>query len=294
MGKVKINKILIVLKVLFICLCGFSCVVFCDLCLDVFNYGYVNKFRNMIRALVLCAVCFICTYGICQIFQKSKLIYKIFVIIIVFLSLIFIGFYFFKSSELFEKINSVEDLRAYIDGFYKNASLIYIIIQFLQVVVLPLPSIIVTGAGVLLFGPFKCALLSCVGIICGSITSFFIGRIFGYKFVRWFLGNDNVEKWLSRIEGKDKILLAFMFLFPFFPDDMLCMLSGITKIKVKDFIIIVFITRIVSITISCFSLNNDIIPLNTWWGILLTLLFFVFAIIIFYFILKKENHKINR
>lgn len=291
MGKVKINKIIIVLRVLFICLCGFSCVVFCDLCLDVFNQDYINKFRNIIRAFVLCAVCFLCTYGICQIFQQSKLIYKLLVIIIVFLSLALIGFYFFKSSELFKKIKTVEDLRVFINGFYKNASLIYIIIQFLQVVVLPLPSIIVTGAGVLLFGPFKCAILSCIGIICGSVVSFFFGRIFGYKFVRWFLGKDNVEKWLSRIEGKDKILLSFMFLFPFFPDDMLCMLSGVTGIKVKDFMIIVFFTRIISITVSCYSLNNDIIPLNTWWGILLVVLFFVLATFVFCFILKKEKLK---
>ena len=165
----------------------------------------------------------------------------------------------------------------------------FILIQFLQVVVLPIPAFITVGAGVLLFGPLKGAIFSCIGIILGSIVAFFIGRIFGFKVAKWLVGEDSLNKGLNIIKGKDKIILTFMFLFPFFPDDILCFVAGITTLSPSFFIIMIIITRIISVFASSFSMNNNIIPYDTWWGILLWVIFILFTLLSMVLICKKGN-----
>ncbi|MBR2871034.1 MAG: TVP38/TMEM64 family protein, partial [Clostridia bacterium] len=146
-----------------------------------------------------------------------------------------------------DKVDSIDDLRDYVSSFGNFAVIIFILLQFLQVVLLPIPSFITVGAGVLLFGPLKCAIFSCIGIILGSIVSYFIGRIFGYRVAKWLVGENELKRGLQIVKGKDKVVLTFMFLFPLFPDDVLCFVAGITTISPTFFIIMIFITRIISI-----------------------------------------------
>ena len=89
--------------------------------------------------------------------------------------------YVVKITGFWDKIGSVESLRKYVSGFGAYAVIIFIAIQFLQVVVLPVPGFITVSAGVLLFGAFRGSLYSVIGIVTASIVAFFIGRVFGYK-----------------------------------------------------------------------------------------------------------------
>lgn len=271
-----------VFKIVLLCVFSFICIVFLDLILLRFTNGSIFKISQLLRSACLCILCLLSIYGTCLVFYKSKIIYKIVVLVLVLSSILLFFLYLFNNSDFLSRFKSVNDLREYIKSF-NNAPLIYVIIQFFQVVMLPIPSIIITGAGVLLFGPLKCAVLSCIGVILGSISSFFIGRILGYRFISWFFGKELVDKWLNKIESKSKIFLIIAFIFPFFPDDTLCALAGVTKIKVFEFLVIVFFTRIISIFISCFTLNNNVIPLNSWWGILIIILFLTAM----FFLIKK-------
>ena len=192
-------------------------------------------------------------------------------------------------SGLIDKIDSVEDLRAFISSFGGYSAVLYVVLQFLQVAVFPIPSFITIGAGVLLFGPLKAALLGVIGIIAGSVFAFIIARHFGVKAVKWLVGANNLEKGLKVIEGKDEILLTFMFIFPFFPDDILCFMAGLTKIKTSFFIIMIITVRILTVFISCFSINNSLIPYDTWWGAVLWAIYFVSAVIVAVIIYKKGD-----
>jgi len=105
--------------------------------------------------------------------------------------------------------------------------------------------------------------------------------------VSWLVGGDNLNTWIKRMKGKDKILLTFMFLFPFFPDDILCFVAGITAMSPTFFITMIFITRIISVFTSSFSMNNSLIPYDTWWGIVIWIVFFAFTFLATYFIYTK-------
>jgi len=49
----------------------------------------------------------------------------------------------------------------------------------------------------------------------------------------------------------------------------------------------IFITRIISVFTSSFSMNNSLIPYDTWWGIVIWIVFFAFTFLATYFIYTK-------
>lgn len=210
-------------------------------------------------------------------------------------------FYAICATGIIGKINSIESLREYINGFGSTAVLIYIIFSFLQVVVLPVPGSITVAAGVALFGALKCAFYSLIGILFGSIVAFAIGRFIGYKAVCWIVGKEDLDKWLKKIRGKDYLILSLMFLLPMFPDDVLCFIAGLSSMTWVYFLIMITITRV----ISCFTVSYslDLIPFNTWWGILIWLIIIALVALAFYLVCKysdtidafiKKKFSINR
>lgn len=277
------------IKVIAISTLACLALIFSQLFLQTFQSGVVYEYFSVFSICLLILISVLTILSITFINKNHSLIYKSAFLLIV-LTLIFTcAGYYLKSLGFLDKIKSIEQLRDYIQSFGAFAVLLFVLIQFLQVVILPIPSVVTVGAGVLLFGPFLGALYSCIGIISGSIVAFLTGRFLGLKVVVWLLGEKNLKKGLKIIEGKDKVLLTFMFLFPFFPDDVLCFVSGITSINAKYFIIMITVVRIITVFCSSFSLNNSFIPYNTWWGILLWATFFSLTITATIFIYKRGN-----
>ena len=197
--------------------------------------------------------------------------------------------YFLAKSGFLSKVRSVEELRNFVSSMGAYAMLVFTLLQFLQVVILPIPAFVSVGVGVLLFGPFKCAVLSFIGILLGSLTAFYIGRVLGYKTASWIVGKETLDKTLKSVKGKDKVVLTFMFLFPFFPDDILCFVSGLSTMTVKFFTIMISIVRLITVFVSSYAYNNNLIPYDTWWGIILWIVFFIITIISSVIIYKKGN-----
>ncbi|MDE7079744.1 MAG: VTT domain-containing protein, partial [Clostridia bacterium] len=152
-------------------------------------------------------------------------------------------YYIILKYDLYSKFNSADKIKLFLSKYGAYAGLIFIVIQFLQVTIIPLPAAITTVAGVALFGVWKTLLYSSIGIISGSIFAFFLGRKFGIKLMIWLCGKSVYEKYMKFAKGRDKIVLTMMFLFPFFPDDLLCIAAGMTNMTYWQFFAIMLITR---------------------------------------------------
>lgn len=278
-----------VLYVITIALIGCVGIIFSVLYIQTFESGFFKEYSSILIAISLFLISAITLIAIIFYKLSRNFVYKLAFLTVVLISIVVLSLYLLKITGFLDKIDSIEDLRAFVSSFDGYAVALFVALQFLQVVVLPIPAFITVGAGVLLFGPLKGSFLSCIGIIAGSIVSFFIGRIFGYKVVKWLVGKESLDKGLKTIKGKDKVILTFMFLFPFFPDDVLCFVAGITTVSPTFFIVMIFITRIISVFASSYSMNNSIIPYDTWWGILLWIIFFAFTVVVAYFICKKGD-----
>ena len=278
-----------ILYVILISMTGCAGIVFSVLYIDTFDTGFFAEYSSLLVAVAVSLISVLTVLTIIFLRRSKKMIYKLCLLTVAGISIVLAGLYLLKVTGFLDRIDSVDEFREYISSFGGFAVVIFILVQFLQVVVLPIPAFITVGAGVLLFGEFKGALFSCLGIIAGSIFAYFIGRIFGFKVAKWLVGEESLNKGLKTIKGKDRLIITFIFLFPFFPDDILCFVAGITTISPGFFIIMIFITRIISVFASSYSMNNSIIPYDTWWGILLWIAFFAFTVILTVVIYKKGD-----
>lgn len=164
---------------------------------------------------------------------------------------------------------------------------VFILLQFLQVVVLPIPSTVTVVAGAALFGPLVGSLYSLLGIVTGSLVAFLIGRYAGHRVVAWLIGEETLQKWLKKIKGKDKLLLSAMFLLPVFPDDVLCFVAGLSSMSLFLFLGVIIISRILAVFTTSYSIS--VIPFNTWWGITIWCVLFALVILLFVFLYKKSD-----
>ncbi|MDR1939450.1 MAG: TVP38/TMEM64 family protein [Clostridiales bacterium] len=149
-----------------------------------------------------------------------------------------------------------------------GAILVFILLQFLQVTFLPIPSTATTLVGAYLFGWWS-VVYSLIGIMAGSLLAFFIGRKFGVKVVRWIAGQEALDKYYGYTKGKDKTILFLMFVFPLFPDDVLCMIAGLTNMKPKTFLGMMMISRPIQAVTTVFSAQFMArIPFRGWGAVL--------------------------
>jgi len=289
-----IQSLKLILNITLITMIGCVGVIFSVLYFESFITGFLFDNATLLKVFSVTIISILTIINLIFLKNKTSVLYKLTFITNVLIAIFILGLYIFKISGLMDKIDSVEDFRAFISSFGGSAVFLFILLQFLQVVLLPIPAFVTVGAGVLLFGPFYGAIYSCIGIILGSLLAYFLGRIFGVKVVKWLIGEDSLKKGLNIIKGKDKIILTFMFVFPFFPDDLICFIAGITTIGPTYFIIMIIIVRIITIFAQSYSFNNSIIPYDTWWGIMLWIIFFAVTIILALWIYKHGDKFENK
>ncbi len=218
---------------------------------------------------------------------KFKTFFKI--LLVVFVSaVVIVGTYLILLyTGLWEKLNSVEKLKSFIleQGIWGRV--FFVFLQFIQVAFLPIPSPLVVVAGSLIYGPFQASLLSLAGILLGSAVAFAIGRIFGKKVVSFMVGKDNQKKWSSYLSNA-KYSFVLMMLLPLFPDDVLCMVAGLTDMSWTFFMVTQLITRTIGIFTMSFLSVGDIIPFSGW-GIYVWILIGLFAVLAIYFSIKYNK-----
>ena len=166
--------------------------------------------------------------------------------------------------------------------------IVYILLQVLQVVVLPLPAVIFYIPGAMIWGPLTATILASIGVLTGCIISFFVGRIFGKKVAIWIIGKEQTEKYCEILGKNGKFPFVMMQILPFFPDDILCIIAGLSSMSFTFFIISMTIIRPIIIAIYCFFGSGVIIPFSGW-GIPVWIS--IFAVIIVLSVLYFKNRE---
>lgn len=266
--------------------CAASCVliVFGLLCDSI---DFINEHRTLLVSLALGLMFIIMLCSLIFYIFDFKTLYRLSVCLIVCILIISAIFLAVSATGFIKNITSKEALREYIANYGGWAVWVFILLQFLQVVVLPIPSTVTVMAGNMLFEPLYCALYSFIGIFLGSVVAFAIGRLLGYRVVCWIVGKEDLDKWLKKIKGKDYLILSIMFLLPLFPDDVLCFVAGLSSMTWPYFLIMIFVTRALSITLS--ALSFDSIPFTTWWGLLCWALIIAAVVALFYLVIKYSD-----
>ena len=139
--------------------------------------------------------------------------------------------------------------------------LLFIVIQIAQVVIAVIPGGLTCLAGVVFFGPWYGFLYSAVGIIIGSCINFYLARRYGEKFIRLFVSDETYEQTKKKfLTGKKfDVVFTAAILLPCAPDDVLCMLAGLTDMSWRKFLTILFLGR--PVTIVVYSLGGAMLPM---------------------------------
>ena len=153
------------------------------------------------------------------------------------------GGLFLYRSGFFAACTSIPALRAYIDRSTPYSHLTFFVVQLLSVVLAPIPSNLTAAAGGLLFGTWPAFFLTYGAVMAGSLLVFWLARTLGRDFVDRVVSRKLAEKYQKVIREKTTVFLALAFLLPYFPDDMLCILAGLTPITFGRFALLALFTR---------------------------------------------------
>jgi len=165
---------------------------------------------------------------------------------------LFVGLFFlFKATGWMGKFSNVQELKKIIlsSGFFSY--LVFVSLQFLQVTIIPLPASVTTIVGVILFGPLIAFVLSLLAILLGSFFAYFLGRTFGEKLLIWAIGKKKTLQ-MQSLSKKGQVVFFLMMLFPLFPDDILCIMAGVSNMDFKFFLMTNLVTRTIGIFCLCF------------------------------------------
>lgn len=160
-----------------------------------------------------------------------------------------------------EKIERLTDI---IRSTGEWGMLVFVLIQILQVVILPLPAVVCYVPGSRIWGPLTATLLASAGVLAGSLIAYAIGRFFGKRAAEWIAGKEAVDKYAKYIGNKGKVIFLLMQILPFFPDDILCIVAGLTAMNFPFFLATMVLVRPIIIALYCYLGTGSIIPFSGW------------------------------
>ena len=222
--------------------------------------------------------------------ENKEIIKKIIISALVIVLIVLVGYFVLRHFGITDMTG--EEVRDMVESTGAIAPLVYVLVSFVQVTLIPIPAAVTIVAGNYLFGPWLAFLYSYIGMMLGSIFAFWLGRAIGRPFINWVAGSpEKVDEWVEKLKGREKVLLFFMFLLPFFPDDILCSIAGILPIGWFGFIVMQLITRITSIGCTIIFMSGEFIPYHGW-GLVVLGVIAVICITAFIYSMKYAD-KIN-
>ena len=170
----------------------------------------------------------------------------------------------------FQAATSLSGLQDYLTAFSPYSHLVFFLLQLASVIIAPIPSNVTALAGALLFGALFAFLLTWAAVVLGSFVVFLLARRLGQAFVDRFVSQTLSDRYLEVIHRKRDVFLAMAFLFPFFPDDILCILAGLTEISLPRFLVLVILFRPSGLLVAS-AVGGSVVSIPLWGMVLLGL-----------------------
>ena len=134
-------------------------------------------------------------------------------------------------SWLAELFHDPQSVRAWLRAKGAASPWFFVGAQVLQVVFAPIPGQAVALAGGFVFGFWKGWALTTLGLAAGSLIAMLLARALGVQLVRRFVPQGVMKRFDSLIEEGGYTTFFMIFLLPVLPDDAVCFIAGLTKLK---------------------------------------------------------------
>jgi uncharacterized membrane protein YdjX (TVP38/TMEM64 family) len=167
-------------------------------------------------------------------------IYKLILLIL----LIAAGVFFFMYYDLYSFFSDRTKIITFINSFGPLSVVVFIGIQILQVLVAPIPGEVTGFIGGYVYGITLGTLYSTIGLTAGSWLAFTLSRTLGLPFVERIVNPQIIQKYDHIMAHQGPWVAFLLFLIPGFPKDALCYVLGLSHIRIRTFLIISTIGRL--------------------------------------------------
>lgn len=138
------------------------------------------------------------------------------------------------------------------------APLLFILLQIFQVIIPIIPGGASSALGIVAFGPIWGFVYNYAGLVIGSILAFLLVKRYGKTFILKVCDQKTHDKyigWLDKGKKFDRFFAAAIF-FPCAPDDILCMIAGLTSMTLKKFSMIIILGKPLALLAYSFGLSE--------------------------------------
>lgn len=138
--------------------------------------------------------------------------------------------------DIFKSLD-IAVVKEYILSFGVLAPVVSFLLMVFQALAAPLPAFLITFANAALFGWVYGAMLSWFSAMVGAIICFYIARFLGREFVEKLTSKTALESVDGFFEKHGRYAILIARLLPFISFDIVSYAAGLTKMKIKDFVI---------------------------------------------------------
>lgn len=144
-------------------------------------------------------------------------------------------------------------LKAWFESFGAVAAWVFLGVQFLQVVVAPIPGQFTGMLGGFVFGFWRGLALNLLGNAVGSLAAMLLTRFFGERVMRPFVPERLQEKFDRVIHEGGLANFFMLYLLPGTPKDAICFMAGLTRFPVWKLILVNTLGRLPGLIVLTFT-----------------------------------------
>ena len=143
-------------------------------------------------------------------------------------------------------------LRTIFDASGEQSGLIFVLVQIGQVLLAPIPGQLLGLMGGSLFGFWHGLFLTVLGLAIGSAIAMGSSRLLGDTVVRRFVPAPILRRF-DHLAGTSGLWSFFLiFLLPFFPDDAICFMAGLTQLPLHRLLLVSTLGRLPGVAVLSF------------------------------------------
>lgn len=157
-----------------------------------------------------------------------------------------------------------------VEGFGPAKPYIFLTLQVLQVVFAPIPGQLIGLLAGHFFGFWRGLFLSMLGLAIGSFLAMGLGRLLGEKLVRRVVPASVRQRFDYLVEEGGLWNFFMLFLLPFFPDDAICFIAGLTRWRLLHLLAVCLVGRLPGVAVLTFlgdRVGGSMVWANTVLGV---------------------------
>jgi len=164
-------------------------------------------------------------------------------------------------------LGDVSLLREWLRGLGPWGPVALIAVNAAQIVVAPVPGMLVQGVAGYLFGVWPGALYGGLGMALGGTISMTLGRAYGRPIVNRLVGEQRLHRWEGVLHSDSPVIWVLLMLPPF--GDIPYLIAGLSKVSIWRVLAIMLVVRFPSAILHA-AIGAGVEGMSRWW--LVTLL----------------------